>query len=41
LLGGGKVEIQTQDSHFPTAPIACGARKKPRPFTQTTWRAPS
>src|ERR1700674_3414411 len=25
---GGKVEIQKQDSHFPTAPIACGARKK-------------
>ena len=28
-MGSGKVEIQTQDSHFPTAPIACGARKKP------------
>jgi len=25
---GGKVEIQKQDSHFPTAPMACGARKK-------------
>src|SRR5271170_3599047 len=25
---GGKVEIQKQDSHFPTAPTACGARKK-------------
>jgi hypothetical protein len=22
------VEIQKQDSHFPTAPMACGARKK-------------
>jgi len=28
-MGGGKVEIQNQDCHFPTAPIACGARKKP------------
>ncbi len=27
-MGGGKVEIHTQDSHFPTAPTACGARKK-------------
>jgi hypothetical protein len=26
--GRGKVEIQKQDSHFPTAPIACGARRK-------------
>ena len=25
--GCGKAEIQKQDSHFPTAPIACGARK--------------
>src|ERR1700733_624228 len=25
---GGKVEIQKQDSHFPAAPMACGARKK-------------
>src|ERR1022692_4947424 len=25
---GGKVEIQKQDSLFPTAPMACGARKK-------------
>jgi len=24
----GKVEIQNQDSHFPTAPTACGARKE-------------
>jgi hypothetical protein len=24
----GKVEIRKQDSHFATAPIACGARKK-------------
>lgn len=22
------MEIQKQDSHFPTAPMACGARKK-------------
>src|ERR1017187_8558601 len=28
LLGGGKVEMQNQDSHFSTAPIACGARKR-------------
>src|ERR1022692_1100110 len=28
LLGGGKVGIQNQDSHFSTAPIACGARKR-------------
>jgi hypothetical protein len=28
-VGRGKVEIQKQDFHFPTAPIACGARKKP------------
>jgi hypothetical protein len=25
-VGYGKVEIQKQDSHFPTAPMACGAR---------------
>jgi hypothetical protein len=25
--GYGKVEIQKPDSHFPTAPTACGARK--------------
>jgi hypothetical protein len=24
----GKVEIQKQDSHFPTASMACGARKE-------------
>jgi hypothetical protein len=34
-VGHGKVEIQDQDSHFPTAQNACGARKK-RPFTQNT-----
>ena len=28
LEGGGKVEIQEQDSHFSTALKACGARKK-------------
>jgi hypothetical protein len=28
LVCGGKVEIQKQDSHFPTAPMACGARKE-------------
>jgi hypothetical protein len=27
-VGRGKVEIQNQDSHFSTAPTACGARKK-------------
>ena len=27
-MGYGKVEIQKQDSHFPTAPKACGARNK-------------
>src|SRR5580704_16470459 len=27
-VGYGKVEIQKQDSHFPTAPKACGARNK-------------
>src|SRR5437868_14981126 len=27
-VGRGKVEIQNQDSHFPTAQNACGARKK-------------
>jgi len=32
-VGGGKVEIQKQDSHFSTAQNACGARKK-TPFTQ-------
>jgi len=25
---GGKVEIEKHDSHFPTDPIACGARKE-------------
>ena len=29
-VGGGKVEIQKQDSHFSTAPAACGRRKKNR-----------
>jgi hypothetical protein len=28
LVCRGKVEIQKQDSHFPTAPMACGARKE-------------
>jgi hypothetical protein len=27
IVGYGKVEIRNQDSHFPTAPTACGARK--------------
>jgi hypothetical protein len=27
-VGYGKVEIQSRDSHFPTAPAACGARYK-------------
>jgi len=27
-VGRGKVEIQKQNSHFPTAPTACGARKE-------------
>jgi len=26
-VGGGKVEIQKQDSHFPTAPKACGSKE--------------
>jgi len=26
-VGGGKVEIQNQDSHFPTAPTACGSKE--------------
>ena len=26
--GGGKVDIQNQDSHFPTAPKACGSKVK-------------
>src|SRR5579864_95713 len=30
LVCRGKVEIQNQDSHFPTAPMACGARKELR-----------
>lgn len=28
LVCRGKVEIQHQDYHFPTAPTACGARKE-------------
>src|SRR5258708_1492508 len=28
IVGGGKVEIHNQDSHFSTTPTACGARKK-------------
>jgi hypothetical protein len=27
-VGGGKVEIQNQDSHFPTAPTACGSKEE-------------
>src|ERR1017187_10344077 len=27
-MGGGKVEIQRQDSHFPTAPTACGSKEE-------------
>ena len=27
-VGGGKVEIQKQDSHFPTTPTACGSKEK-------------
>jgi hypothetical protein len=30
LVGGGKVEIQKQDSHFPTAPSACGSKVEQR-----------
>jgi hypothetical protein len=44
IVGHGKVEIQNQDSHFPTAPTACGARKTvfkkkasiQTPFTQNS-----
>jgi hypothetical protein len=27
-VGYGKVEIQKQDFHFPTAPTACGSKEK-------------
>jgi hypothetical protein len=27
-VGGGKVEIQKQDSHFTTAPAACGNKEE-------------
>jgi hypothetical protein len=27
-VGGGKVEIQKQDSHFSTAPAACGSQEE-------------
>jgi len=27
-VGGGKVEIQNQDSHFSTTPSACGSKEK-------------
>src|ERR1051325_2385137 len=33
-VGPGKVEIQRQDSHFPTAQNACGARKKKAVYTK-------
>jgi len=33
-VGRGKVEIEKHDSHFSTAPIACGARK------ESVWCAP-
>jgi hypothetical protein len=33
-VGGGKVEIQNQDSHFPTAPTACGARMNTAVYTK-------
>jgi hypothetical protein len=44
IVGPGKVEIQNQDSHFPTAPTACGARETAfkkkasiqTPFTQNS-----
>jgi hypothetical protein len=29
-VGGGKVEIQKQDFHFPTAPTACGSKEENR-----------
>lgn len=28
VAGDGKVEIQNQDSHFPTTPSACGSKEK-------------
>jgi transposase len=34
-VGGGKVEIQKQDSHFPAAPTACGSKE------ETTLMRPS
>jgi hypothetical protein len=27
-VGHGKVEIQNEDSHFPTAPTACGSKEE-------------
>jgi hypothetical protein len=44
VVGGGKVEIQNQDSHFPTTPSACGSKEKsisekhanPKLFTQNS-----
>jgi len=32
-VGGGKVEIQNQDSHFSTAPTACGSKEE-KPFME-------
>jgi GxxExxY protein len=32
------VEIQNQDSHFPTAPTACGARMKTAVYTKRLTR---
>src|SRR5664280_3584121 len=37
-VGGGKVEIQNQDSHFSTAPTACGS-KEDKAFPQEENRA--
>jgi len=34
-VGGGKVEIQNQDSHFSTAPTACGSKEENR-----LWKNP-
>jgi hypothetical protein len=34
-VGRGKVEIQRQDSHFPTAPTACGSKEE-KPLLEKT-----
>jgi hypothetical protein len=38
-VGHGKVEIQNQDSHFPTAPTACGSKEDKHVLKKKTGRA--